>query len=81
MWNDEVVEEVRRIREEHAAKFDHNIKAIYEDAVKEQQASGRKVVSLPPKKPEVNGAKAGCRNRMTYVSTIISTVRRETETQ
>jgi hypothetical protein len=52
MWKDEIVDEVRRNREEHAAKFDHDLKAIYEDAVKEQRASGRKVVSPSPKRPE-----------------------------
>lgn len=51
MWKDEIVEEVRRIREEHAAKFNHDLKAIYEDAVKRQKLSGRKLVSFPPKKP------------------------------
>lgn len=52
MWKDEIVEEVRRIREEHAAKFDHNLKAILDDARKQQKASGRKVVSFPPQEPE-----------------------------
>ena len=51
MWKDEIVEEVRRIREEHAAKFNHDLKAIYDDAVKQQKLSGRKVVSFRPKKP------------------------------
>lgn len=52
MWKDEIVEEVRRIREEHAAKFNHDLKAIYEDAVKRQKLSGRKVVSFPPRRPK-----------------------------
>lgn len=30
MWKDEIVEEVRRIREANAAKFNHDLKAIYE---------------------------------------------------
>ena len=51
MWKDEIVEEVRRIREEHAAKFNHNLKAIYDDAVKQQKLSGRKIVSFRPRKP------------------------------
>lgn len=51
MSKDEIVEEVRRIREENAAKFNHDLKAIYEDAVKRQNASDRKVVSFPPRKP------------------------------
>jgi hypothetical protein len=51
MWKDEIVEEVRRIREENAAKFDHNLKTILDDARKRQRLSGRKVVSFEPKKP------------------------------
>lgn len=51
MWKDEIVEEVRRIRYEHAAKFNHDLKAILDDARKRQKLSGRKVVSFPPKKP------------------------------
>jgi len=52
MWKDEIVEEVRRIREANAAKFNHDLKAIYEDAVKRQKASGRKTVSFSPRKPD-----------------------------
>ena len=51
MWKDEIVEEVRRIREENAAKFDHDLKAILDDTRKRQKLSGRKVVSFAPKKP------------------------------
>lgn len=50
MWKDEIVEEVRRIREENAAKFNHDLKAILDDARKRQKLSGRKVVSFEPKK-------------------------------
>ena len=52
MWKDEIVEEVRRIREENAAKFNHDIDAIVADARARQLASGRKTVSFPPRKPE-----------------------------
>lgn len=57
MWKDEIVEEVRRIREENAAKFDHDLKAIYEDAVKRQKLSGRKVVTFRPRTPKANSAR------------------------
>ena len=52
MWKDEIVEEVRRVRKELAARFNHDITAIVENARKEQAASGRKVVSPPPRKPK-----------------------------
>ena len=50
MWKDEIVEEVRRVREELAARFNHDITAIVENARKEQAASGRRTVSFPPRK-------------------------------
>ena len=46
MREDSIVEEVRKYRDEHAAKFGYDIRAIAEDARKRQQESGRKVVSF-----------------------------------
>jgi hypothetical protein len=57
MWKDEIVEEVRRIRDAQAAKFNYDIDAIVADARKRQQASGRKTVSFPPRKPVMSRAK------------------------
>jgi hypothetical protein len=57
MWKDEIVEEVRRIRYEHAAKFDHDLKAILDDARKRQKASGRKTVSFAPRKSDTGRVK------------------------
>jgi len=31
MWKDPIVEEVRKIREEHAARFDYDLKRIFDD--------------------------------------------------
>jgi hypothetical protein len=53
MWNDPIVEEVRKIRDEHAKKFNYDLRAIAEDLKKQQAANGRKVVTLAPKKPVV----------------------------
>jgi len=50
MGRDYIVDEVRRIREEQAAKCNFDIKAILASAKKRQRKSGRKVVSLVPKK-------------------------------
>ena len=49
MPKDHIVEEVRRIREEQAAKHAFDIKAILAAAKKRQRRSGRKVVSLTPR--------------------------------
>ena len=48
MWQDPVVAQVRRAREEHAAQFDFDLWAIYR-ALKEQEAqSEREKVSFCP---------------------------------
>jgi hypothetical protein len=46
MREDPIMNEVRRIRDERAAKFGYNLRAIAEDARKRQQQSGRKAVSF-----------------------------------
>ena len=51
MWKDPVVEETRKLREEYAAAFDHNLDAIVEDIRKRQRESGKKIVSFRPRKP------------------------------
>ena len=50
MWRDPIVEEVRRYRQEYAAQFNYDLKAICQDLRDRQKKSGRKVVSLPPKR-------------------------------
>jgi len=39
MWNDPIVEEVRRVREEYAARFGFDLKRIVED-LRQLEASG-----------------------------------------
>ncbi len=46
-WQDPIVEEVRKVREEHAARFDYDLKAIAEDLRRRQAKSGHQVVSYP----------------------------------
>ena len=53
MWKDEIVEEVRKVRDEYAAKFNYDLDAIYKDIKEQEKQSLRKVVSLPSKKPEL----------------------------
>jgi hypothetical protein len=50
MWKDQIVEEIHRIREEHAKTFNYNLDAIFVDWQKRQKESGRKIVSVPIKK-------------------------------
>ena len=49
MWKDPIVEEVRRFRDEHAARFNYDIDAIVQDLQELDRASGRQVVSFAPK--------------------------------
>ena len=53
MWNDEIVEEVRKVRDEYAAQFDYDLGAICQDIKQQQDKSHRELVSLPPKKAEL----------------------------
>jgi hypothetical protein len=45
MWEDPIVEEVRRAREEHALKFNYNIDDIIRDLQMKQKEFANKVVS------------------------------------
>jgi len=49
MWNDPVIEEIHKIRAEHAARFRYDLAAIVEDVRKEEQQSGKRFISLPPR--------------------------------
>ncbi len=60
MWKDEIVEEVRKTRDEYAAKFDYDLDAIYKDIKKQEKKSRRKIVSLKPKKVEHISAEMIC---------------------
>jgi hypothetical protein len=50
MWKDPIVEEVRKIRDRHAKKFNYDIHAICEDIRKQERRSRRKLVTLRPKR-------------------------------
>ena len=49
---DPIVEEIRRIRREHAEKSNFDLDAIFEDLKETQRQSGRKVVTLEPRRPK-----------------------------
>lgn len=52
MWEDPVVEEVRKVRDAHAAQFDYDLRAIYLALKQEEAQSGRRYVKFPPKRVE-----------------------------
>lgn len=53
MWNDPIVDEVRKARDKHAKKFNYDLQAIAADLHKQQEASDKQFVNLPPRKPVV----------------------------
>ncbi len=62
MWEDPIVAEVRQVRAAHAAQFNNDLLAIYQDLKIEEQQSGRKFTTyparrvVPVKKPPVKTA-------------------------
>lgn len=51
MWEDKIVEEVRKVRQEHAEKFSFDLKAIFVDLKKQEKRSSRKFVTFAPRRP------------------------------
>ena len=51
MWKDEILEEIYKIREEHAKAFNYDLEAICDDLRKRQAVSGRKIISQPLRQP------------------------------
>lgn len=52
MHDDPVVAEIRRIREEIAARFNFDIEAIGKYARERDASDNSKVIRLPPRRPE-----------------------------
>ena len=47
---DPIIEEVRRIREKHAAKFNYDPKAIFADLKRQEEQSEKTFVSFPARR-------------------------------
>lgn len=47
---DPIVDEVRRVRDAHAAKFNYDLDAIFQDIKEQEKQSGLKFVSYPPRR-------------------------------
>ena len=54
--NDPIVDEVRRIRDAHAAKFNYDLDAIFRDIKEQEKKSGLTFVSYPPRRTEPSHA-------------------------
>lgn len=51
MVSDPIVEEIRLIRQEHAKRFNYDLRAIVEDLRQQERKHPERLVSLPPKPP------------------------------
>ena len=47
---DPIIDELRAARDEHAARFNYDVEAIFRDIQAQQEASGREYVRLPPRR-------------------------------
>ena len=56
---DDIVEQIRIVREEHAAKFNYDLAAIFQDIKEKEKHSGREFVEFPPRKPVRLSKKTG----------------------
>jgi hypothetical protein len=52
MKEDPIVEEVRQHREQHAARFDYDLQAIYKDLKEQEHRSKQAYVSYPSRRLE-----------------------------
>lgn len=58
MWQDQILEEIYKIREEHAKSFNYDLQAIFDDLQKKQAVSGRQIISDPLKQPSLQHNKS-----------------------
>lgn len=49
---DSLLQEIRQIREAYAREFGYDLRAMHCDLKRQEQASGRRIVSLPPRRPK-----------------------------
>ncbi|MFN6186702.1 MAG: hypothetical protein EWV91_18290 [Microcystis aeruginosa Ma_QC_Ca_00000000_S207] len=49
MWQDEILDEIHKFREEHAKYFNYDLDTMFADWQQRQGESGRKVVSFSRK--------------------------------
>ena len=54
--NDPIVEEVRRVRDAHAARFNYDLDAIFQDIKEQEKRSGHKFVSGASRQAVANKA-------------------------
>lgn len=63
MWTDEIVEDVRKFRQAHAAEHGHDLRRIFRALKKKQDESARRVVTLEPLPPPVVRRASGAKQQ------------------
>lgn len=53
MWQDPIVAETRALREQYASQFGHDPDAIFQDILRRQNSSGKKLVTFHARKPNL----------------------------
>lgn len=56
MYDDPIVADIRRLRDEYAQRFGYDLEAICRDLREQQLRSGRRVVKRQPKRPSTEHA-------------------------
>jgi len=51
MVSDPIIEEIRQIRQEHAKRFNYDLRAIVADLRQQEKQHPERLISLPPKTP------------------------------
>ena len=49
---DDVMLEIRKVREAYAMQFDCDLRAIHRDLKEQERTSERQIVTLPPRRPK-----------------------------
>ena len=49
MWEDEIVEEIRKHRDAHASRFNYDLRKIFEDLKKKEKKNKNRKVTLKPR--------------------------------
>jgi hypothetical protein len=62
MYTDPIIDEIRKYRDQYAARFNYDVKAMLDDIRRRQKESGRKTVSRPPKRIATVNDSAADRN-------------------
>ncbi|MGO8688489.1 MAG: hypothetical protein ACLQLG_02560 [Thermoguttaceae bacterium] len=59
MFDDPIVEDIRRQRHCHAAQFNNDLAAIVDDIRRLESESGRRYINFPPRLVETQSARKG----------------------